>query len=53
MVEVFLLHDEEQQAAVLRQLVSSSSDFSLVNESQKGRDSLTAIASIPPEDPVF
>lgn len=51
MVEVFILHDDEAQASRLREIVTSQPNFSLVHESQKGRDTLLAIASIPPGRP--
>ncbi len=51
MVELFLLHDDEERSQAIRHAISQNPDFSLVNEAQKGKDSLLALSSIPPGRP--
>jgi len=51
MIEVFLLHDDAERSQTIRQAIGSLSDLSLVNEAQKGRESLLALSSLPPGRP--
>ena len=51
MIELFLLHDDEERSQAIRYAISQNPDFSLVNESQKGRETLLALSSIPPGRP--
>ncbi len=51
MIDVFLVHDDEERCAVIRQALGSNSEFSFVSETKKGRDGLYALASLPPSRP--
>jgi pilus assembly protein CpaE len=46
MTDVFLVHDDPGIAAILRNSIASNPDFSLVSETQAGRDALFAVATI-------